>query len=163
HIQMASVYAPVSADQPYELFLNCPEDAFKTAEKTLDARRQEYGVQSTEVRAWVAAQDQVFANCEGKAQNIPPVLESSDPLLRADRNYQTAAALFYSRRFDEAAAAFQAIAKDNRSPWAPYGNYLSARAMVRKAALSTSDDGKPDWALLQAAQHTLEAALAHSE
>src|SRR5215472_543363 len=98
------VYAPVIKNQPYQTFLNCPDDAFQTAERTLEARVQRYGAGSAAVKEWLATQDQVFANCDGAAGTVPmAVVEPTDPLLRADRNYQIAAALFYQRRFDEAA------------------------------------------------------------
>ena len=122
-----------------------------------------YGAASAAVKEWLAAQDQVFANCDGKAQVVPVKLESADPLLRADRNYQIAAALFYQRRFGEAAAAFEAVGKDAASPWAPYGEYLAARAMVRKATLSSSEDGKFDMAGLRAAQARLEELVRSSQ
>src|SRR5215472_8616805 len=162
-IQPVGVYAPVIKEQPYEDFLNCPDDAFKTTERTLDARVQRYGAGSAAVKEWLAAQDQVFANCEGSAGVIPAVLESTDPLLRADRNYEIAAALFYQRRFDEAAVAFDALVKDKESPWAPYGEYLAARAMVRKATLTATDDGKLYMAGLRAAQTNLERTLQGSQ
>jgi hypothetical protein len=157
-IQNMEVYAPVLADQPYEVFLNCPENAFKTAERTLGELSQKYGTGSAEVKEWLAAQDQVFANCEAAAHATPAPLPSSDPLLRANRNYQIAAALFYQRQFDEAAAAFEAVSKDRASPWAAYGKYLAGRAMLREATLNTSPDGKLDIPGLLAAQHQLEEA-----
>jgi len=162
-IEPVGVYAPVVTDQPYQTFLNCPDDAFKTAERTLDARVQRYGARSAAVKEWLAAQDQVFTNCDAAAGVVPAaVVESTDPLLRADRNYQIAAALFYQRRFDEAAAAFDAVAKDKESPWALYGEYLAARAIVRKATLTTTNDGKFEMAGLRAAQANLQRALRDS-
>lgn len=158
-LEPVGMYAPVIKEQPYQTFLNCPDDAFKTAERTLDARAQKYGVGSTAVKEWLAAQDQVFANCDGGAGTVPAVLQSSDPLLQADRNYQIAAALFYQRRFDEAAGAFDSVAKDQASPWAGYGEYLAARAMVRKATLSSADYGKLDKEGLRAAQAKLEVVV----
>lgn len=158
-LEPVGMYAPVIKEQPYQTFLNCPDDAFKTAERTLDTRIQTYGTGSAAVKEWLVAQDQVFANCDGAAGTIPAVLQSRDPLLQADRNYQIAAALFYQRRFDEAATAFDAVAKDQASPWAGYGEYLAARAMVRKATLSTADYGKVDKEGLQAAQAKLESAV----
>jgi len=158
-LEPVGVYAPVIKEQPYQTFLNCPDDAFNTAERTLDARAQKYGVRSTALKEWLAAQDQVFANCDGGAGTVPAVLQSSDPLLQADRNYQIAAALFYQRRFDEAAVAFDSVAKDRASPWARYGVYLAARAMVRKATLSSADYGKLDKEGLRAAQAKLEVVV----
>jgi hypothetical protein len=135
-IEHLGVYAPVIKDQPYQTFLNCPDDAFNTAERTLKARLRRYGAGSAAVKEWLAAQDQVFANCEGAAGAVPAVLESTDPLLRADRNYQIAAALFYQRRFDEAATAFDTVAKDKESAWVQYGEYLAARAIVREDSVN---------------------------
>jgi hypothetical protein len=163
-IEPVGVYAPVTKEQPYQTFLNCPDDAFKAAERTLQARVQRYGSGSAAVKEWLAAQDQVFANCGGAAGVVPAaVVETTDPLLQADRNYQIAAALFYQRRFDEAAAAFDAVAKDEESPWAPYGEYLAARAMVRKATLTTTNDGKLEMAGLRATQANLERTLHDSQ
>ena len=163
NVEPVSVYAPVTPDQPYQTFLNCPDDAFKTAERTLNARIERYGPGSPGVKEWLAAQDQVFANCERAGHVVPAGLESTDPLLRADRSYQIAAALFYQRRFDEAGAAFDAVAKDKASPWAPYGEYLAARAMVRKATLTTIHDGKLEPAGLRAAQAKLERVISDSQ
>jgi hypothetical protein len=55
------------------------------------------------------------------------------------------------------------VAKDKESPWAPYGEYLAARAMVRKATLTTTNDGKLEMAGLRAAQANLERALHDSQ
>ena len=54
-------------------------------------------------------------------------------LLSADRAYQIAAANLYAGKYDEAAQQFAAIAADKESPWHEMGNYLAARAIVRKA------------------------------
>ena len=153
------VYSPVSAAQPYQTYLNCSKDAFETAAATLAARIQKYSADSAAVREWVSAQDQVFKNCDGKAQVIPAVLDSNDSLLRADRNYQIAAAQFYARKFDDAASSFDAIAKDSASPWAEMGPYLAARALVRKSNLSSAEYDKFDVAMMKAAQQRLEQVL----
>lgn len=158
-LEPVGMYAPVIKEQPYQTFLNCPDDAFKTAERTLNTRIQTYGTGSAAVKEWLVAQDQVFTNCDGAAGAIPALLQSRDPLLQADRNYQIAAALFYQRRFDEAATAFDAVAKDQASPWAIYGEYLAARAMVRKATLSTADYREVDKDGLRAAQAKLESVV----
>jgi len=162
-MELVRMYSPVAKGREYQFFLNCPEDAFKAATGALKARAARYGAGSAAVKEWLAAQDQVFANCDGKAEVVPAALESRDPLLRADRNYQIAAALFYQQRFDEAAAAFEDVAKDGASPWAPYGEYLAMRAMVRKATLSSSEEGKYDMAGLRAAQTKVEKALRNSQ
>ncbi|HEX5709628.1 MAG TPA: hypothetical protein VFX96_20280 [Pyrinomonadaceae bacterium] len=118
----------------YEYFLNCPPDAFTNAARTLEERITKYGAASAEMKAWVLAQDTVFTNCNEGAY-IPESLSGADALLRADRAYQIAAALFYSTRFDEARDAFDEIASDAASPWRTSGSYLAARAMLRKASV----------------------------
>ncbi|MEM7354116.1 MAG: hypothetical protein AAF657_25155, partial [Acidobacteriota bacterium] len=98
---------------------------------TLSARIERFGVASREVRAWVDAQDQVFANCSA-GESIPPSLDESwDPLLRADRAYQIAAAHFYATDYIEAERLFRAISKDSGSPWRDLSAYLVARAQIR--------------------------------
>jgi hypothetical protein len=153
------VYASVSPDRPYQMFLNCPDEAFKNAISTLKERVEKYSASSSAVRDWIAAQDQVFSNCGGKTQLIPAELDSKDSLLRADRAYQIAAAQFYGRRFDEAAASFDALAKDSSSPWSSISSYLAVRALIRKANLATSEYHKFDVATMKAAQQRLEQIL----
>jgi len=151
--------ASVSREQPYQTFVNCPIDAFRTATATLKERIHKYSATSSAIRDWIAAQDDVFSNCKGEARVIPAVLNSSDPLLRADRDYQIAAAHFYARDFDDAAAAFDAIARDSSSPWASMGSYLAARALIRKANLANPQYGKVDVASMKPAQQRLESIL----
>src|SRR4026207_260919 len=79
----------------YESYLNCQNDAFETAATTLEARISRFGSDSAALKQWVEAQDQVFANCS-EGQTMPPDLPAeADGLLRADRQYQKAAANFY--------------------------------------------------------------------
>ncbi len=119
----------------YASFLNCPPDAFLTAAATLEKRKTAYPT-DFDVNNWVWAQDQVFARCAETATGpIPKPLPDAEPLVKADRNYQIAAALFYSRDLDAAIAAFRAIAADPTSPWRQLAPYLEARAMVRKATI----------------------------
>lgn len=56
-------------------------------------------------------------------------------MARADRTYQTAAADFYARNFDETARLFGGIAKDTASPWRQVAPLLLARSLIRKATL----------------------------
>src|SRR5262249_30050192 len=98
-----------------------------------------YGADSANIRTWIEGQDQVFANCS-EGQHIPASLPASeDALARADRNYQIAAAQFYSTSFDDARKAFEAIAADSSSPWKETAPYLLARTLVRKASLGAAD------------------------
>ena len=124
----------VKSKDDYEYFVNCNGDAFKTAARALQARIDKVGADTPSVKSWTLAQDQVFSNCGG-GQTIPEPTSSSDVLERADRDYQIAAAHFYSMNFDEARSHFERIAKDNNSPWHEQADYLVARSLIRKASL----------------------------
>lgn len=114
--------------------LNCSPPSFTAATATLHKREAKWGKASAAFRDWLIAQDAVFSNCD-KIDAMPSMVTADAPvLLRQDRDYQTAAALFYRGDYDKAASAFQVIAADNSSPWSRWGNYLAARAFVRKAA-----------------------------
>lgn len=128
------VYRNREEPNRYEVYLNCQKDTFETAVATLNARLSKYGADTTALKDWVTAQDQVFSNC-GEGQQIPSATAQNDPLLRADREYQIAAANFYSANFDEAARRFDAITNDQNSPWRTLAPYLAARSLVRKASV----------------------------
>ncbi len=154
------VYRSREKPNEYETYLNCQKDAFETAADTLEARGKEWGTQSASLKIWVAAQDQVFANCsEGKY--IPdPLPADADHSGRADRQYQIAAANFYAANFDQALAAFQAIAADRSSPWRASAPYLIARTFLRTASLG-SDEQKI--ASLTAAEKQLNEIVGNKE
>jgi hypothetical protein len=123
----------------YVVPLNCLDDAFATAVRTFNDRQSRYGAGSPELRAWVAAQAAVFANCDEEPLVLPEAAPANaDALTRADRAYQSAAAYFYAMQFDEAARRFRAIGDDASSPWRPYGRYLSARARIRTVTMASS-------------------------
>jgi hypothetical protein len=84
--------------------LNCSEDAFLNAAATVIARGRS-GASHDDLRAWVAAQDQVFAKCSSpapwqtEAKPAPPSIPAPLPAgaaqwMQADRAYQIAAAEF---------------------------------------------------------------------
>jgi hypothetical protein len=156
----------VKDDGNYGSFLNCANDAFATAGATLADRLKTGGANWAAV--WLAGQDAVFANCgmvgDGpQRKNAPftavPALPAGAPAwLAADHNYQVAAAFFYAQKYDDAHTAFQAIAKDDHSPWQKYGSYMAARSLIRKASLTTFD--KDADANLAAHNKTLDAARA---
>jgi hypothetical protein len=126
----------------YEGYLNCQKDTFETAAATLEARIQQLGLDSAGVKQWVEAQDQVFANCS-EGQHLPAALPAeSDALMRADRQYQIAAANFYSGNFDEARNIFRAISADEQSPWHLTAPYLEARTLLRKGSLGAPETKK---------------------
>jgi hypothetical protein len=129
-----AVYRAKAQDE-YDSFLNCPDDAFRNATKTLEDRIAKFGVAGTEVKEWVLAQDQVFANCGG-GQIIPEKAASSAaPTIQDDRAYQIAAAYFYAMNFDEARSRFESLANDAASRWHEQAQYLVARSLIRKASL----------------------------
>jgi hypothetical protein len=148
---------------PYAV--NCTDGAFANAVQTLKQRAAAWGAQSAWLADWIHGQDAVFSYCVGKAASMPAAAPANAPaLLKADRAYQTAAATLYAKQNDEAARLFAAIATDKSSPWQPWGQYLAARATVRKAFSM----GKPtdpwsgdlatfDLATMRQAQQMLEA------
>jgi hypothetical protein len=147
-------------DKPneYEEFLNCQPEAFTTATATLDERIKIYGADNPKVREWLTAQDVVFANCY-EGNRLPDPTNDQDPMVRADRAYQTAAANFYGMKFDLAKQQFDAIAKD-KSAYRIVAPYLAARAMLRKGSLAQKpEDEKPSFA---EAEERLNAILKDS-
>jgi tetratricopeptide (TPR) repeat protein len=128
----------------YQSYLNCQQDAFDNAVATLNERIKRLGADSPAVRDWVAAQDTVFTNCGGGRQIPEAARPDQDPLIRADRDYQIAAANFYAGSFDEARQQFDLIARDNASPWHDKAAYLAARSLLRKGSFVEKEaDGRP--------------------
>lgn len=114
----------------YQSAPNCFDDAFDTAAATLKARIAAYGAASPWVKAWLDAQDGVFAACEGPA-DMPPAPAGAPPWLQKDRAYQEAARALYLGDDAQAADRFAAIAADPESPWRASAPYLRARALTR--------------------------------
>jgi hypothetical protein len=131
---------------------NCLDDAFVTAARTLAAREKTYGAGSAALKAWVARQDAVFANCQSKTPVAVPAPPEGDAVARADFAYQKAAAAFYARDWNAAEQGFRAVAADAGSPWQGIARYLVARTLVRKAdVLGGGDDANK--ARTAAAEH----------
>jgi hypothetical protein len=146
--------------------LNCTASAFNTAVETLHARAQHFGAESQELREWIAGQDAVFKNCDGDKNTVHPneLPATADPLLRADRNYQIAAAHFYSGVYPDAEAAFDAISHDDTSPWQSIAPYLAARAVIRQVSNNLDGFVEPDRLakdvpLVQEAERRLKAVI----
>jgi hypothetical protein len=160
---------PIGITRPtgqYSTYYNCLTDAFATARLTLQARIAKFGAGSTEVKEWLAAQDQVFANCSKPGGNsatiVPAAAHPEDnPLVRSDRAYQTAAAYFYNEEFPKAESLFAEIAKDKNSEWTSVARLLIARIYIREATLSDSEKpGDIDLAPLAKAEAQLQGLLA---
>jgi hypothetical protein len=112
-------------------YMNCAEDAYRTAYRTLVSRGTRFGFASKAVRSWRDAQDAVFADCEGGSK-IPAAADASLPQeIRFDREYQIAAAHLYARDYVRAEAGFRAIAATPDSQWHVIAAYLVARTMAR--------------------------------
>jgi len=149
----------MSPDFTYSLL--CVDDAFDLAADTLQARIERFGADSAEVQEWLKGQDQVFAICSDRElkELPPPAPAGIDPLIRADRAYQTAAALFYTGRFDEARSAFRRIEQDPASPWRVWGPYMAGRSMLWKARFL--EGRSPEYSsVLRNAESDLRTALA---
>ena len=138
----------------YEQFVNCLDDGFATAARTLAERQAAYGARSAEVVEWVHGQDEVFSNCAdvpgGMVQGVwrqaapppamvPAVLTNAPRWLKQDRAYQIAAAQFYSVQYADALKSFQAIAADKSSPWSVIAEYLTVRTMIRAATIGQAE------------------------
>ncbi|HEX9963017.1 MAG TPA: hypothetical protein VGB00_18940 [Pyrinomonadaceae bacterium] len=122
----------------YDFFPNCTKSAFETAAQTLSDRITSYGAEDKNVQAWLKAQDQVFMNCaSGQAIPEQAALEAPE-WLKKDREYQIAAANFYSLNYAAAREVWTRIADDSDSVWSETSDYLIARTLVREASLAKS-------------------------
>lgn len=154
------VYRNREKPNDYESYLNCQNDAFETAATTLEARIKRFGADHAGLKLWVEGQDQVFANCS-EGQHIPAELPmDADALLHADRQYQIAAANFYSSNFAAAKTQFESIAVDGKSPWRTKAPYLVARTLIRKASLGPEESKKD---ALAEAEQQLNKLIANPE
>lgn len=136
----------------YDFFPNCAVNAFETATETLKDRIASHGSEDANVKEWLAGQDAVFSNCSSGAVSPSPVAMSVPEWLQKDREYQLAAAAFYSMKYDEAKERFARIAIDFQSPWQETADYLVARTLIRQASLG-KDGGRSRAALEEAEGH----------
>src|SRR5579859_2639765 len=119
----------------------CADDAFRSAVTTLKARIRQFGLRSAAVEFWVKGQDLVFDSCDPAHTRLPEPAPANLPaVIRADREYQIAAALFYLQRFDEALARFRSIAQDHDSPWRIWAPYMIGRTLLWQARLTQDDN-----------------------
>jgi hypothetical protein len=149
----------------YVFFENCADDAFRNALVTLRGRERLFGTTSPEVKAWLAAQDEVFENCSNfgiaTGNRIPdPEANSASKIVRKDRAYQIAAAHFYRGDFENAITSFNAIAQDPISPWRGIAPYLAGRALLRKAQFDAPNGQQFDAATLEAAATAFRSIIA---
>lgn len=141
----------------YDFFPNCAKNAFEVALQTLKDRAASHGAEDKNVSAWLAAQDIVFQNCTRGAQIPSELGADSVTWLRKDRDYQIAAAHFYTLKFDEARARFEKIGTDADSPWQEIAGYLVARTLIREGSLGT--DAKKKRELFEQAEKRLQSVI----
>jgi len=139
--ELPDVYRERRSDG-YDFFPNCTGNAFEVATETLKDRASRFGSESTDVRAWLEGQDIVFRNCAEGSVMPRPIGPESPVWLRKDRDYQIAAAVFYSLDFDEARQRFERIAQDAESEWQQMADYLVGRTLVRQASLESNETAK---------------------
>ena len=126
----------------YDFFPNCSNNAFEVATETLKDRVGRFGADDPNVHEWLTGQDTVFRNC-AEGSNLPVSLGADRPeWLRKDREYQTAAGLFYSLKFEQARVEFERIAQDAASDWQQTADYLVGRTMVRQGSLESNEESK---------------------
>ena len=126
----------------YDFFPNCTKNAFEVATQTLKDRVASYGAEDVNVRDWLQAQDVVFRNCAEGSVAPSPAGSGSPRWLQKDRDYQIAAAFFYSLNFAEARSRFEKIADDPDSDWQETASYLVGRTLVREASLTKNEKEK---------------------
>lgn len=156
--QLPDIYTERQNGAGYDFFPNCTSNAFEVATETLKDRVASYGADNLNVKIWLGVQDLVFENCSGGTRIPPPLGEENPTWLRKDRDYQIAAAYFYSLKFDEARKQFELIAADADSPWSNVAAYLVGRTLVRQASL-TEDEAKKR-KLYEEAENYLQTLIA---
>lgn len=130
----------------YGKYLNCGDSAFNYAAETLQALSRNTKLSKRDVQQWVTAQDAVFDQCGDRAAGataaaVPQELPSGAPLvLRQLRQYQVAAAHFYSGQFAHAVRRFDAIAADKAHPMRAWASQSAMRALLRSASLDHALD-----------------------
>ena len=117
----------------YNFYENCLADSFTTAAQTLEDRLTKFGV-GEDTKEWLKGQDAVFSNCGGEG-TVPENPAANFPeWLVKDRQYQIAAALFYSAKPAEARSTFEQIAADEKSVWNKAAKFVIARTYIRQAS-----------------------------
>ncbi|WP_395317942.1 hypothetical protein [Variovorax sp. UC74_104] len=110
-------------------------DAFSSAAKTLAQRMTRAAGDKAAapfVLHWLKTQDAVFGACDKEPGTAPELPAGAPAWLQADHAYQLAARQFYAGEFDDADAAFAAIAADKASPWHDLAAYMRLRVLARQ-------------------------------
>jgi hypothetical protein len=128
----------------YDFFPNCTSNAFEVATETLKDRVASYGAEDANVHDWLQAQDVVFRNCARGSETPNAAPAGSPQWLQKDRDYQMAAAFFYSLNFTEARSRFAKISEDADSDWQDIAGYLVCRTLVRQASLGPTPENQEE-------------------
>ena len=124
----------------------CGPDAYAFATRTLQGLLDAPAVTEAARRRWAADQDAVFGQCAwtaamGPRPALPAPLPAAAPAgLKALRDYQHAAARFYSEDFDGARPEFDAIAATPGHPMRAWAALGALRAVVRSASMDPAWD-----------------------
>ncbi|MBI4751888.1 MAG: hypothetical protein HY774_25670 [Acidobacteria bacterium] len=153
----------VKEDESYSYQIAITGDAFHLATQTLAERINQFGASSPQVREWLKAQDQVFQTASGET-SIPDAAPASvDPMIKADRAYQIAAANFYGNNYEAALAGFDQIANDTNSPWKIIAPYLAIRTLYRQYENQDQNTPQQDAAILSDARDRCTKLLADAQ
>jgi hypothetical protein len=151
-------HAAIQKDHYYD-FHNCPVGAWEAAAKNLQVITKRQDATQERVEEWVKAQDAVFEFCGSNPQQkvgdtfvkvkpmIPSTLSKTEPAYWQQwRQYQIAAAYFYSSQYDKSGKMFAEIGYAAGHPMQAWGKYLALRSNLRHAVLiesaSLSSPGK---------------------
>lgn len=118
------------ADGSWQYGFSAGPDAFRLAVRTLNDRIAAEGARSASLRAWVLAQDTVFAISAGGEYRLAQTAQSRTD---ADRLYQLAAVAFHEGDWAEAEPRFRVLAQSPLGRHRALARYLAVRCLVRAA------------------------------
>jgi ketosteroid isomerase-like protein len=164
---------PKNKDMVLYTYINCPIGSYSFAIGTLTALAKRADATPARLADWVSAQRQVFKACgdDPQAQPVPfgqprpavaaPAAAPSNEALywRQMREYQQAAAAFYSEDYALSGALFTKIGATDKHPLRQWGAYLSLRSQAR-AALFIPGPPEARWKAQQDAAAAGPAAVA---
>lgn len=156
--QLKAIAPPRSERAHYVVGTDVSAHALMTAAAALRERKEHYDAAA--FRQWVEGQDTVFLNRAYEPAILPAPLPPRAPRkLVADREYQTAAALFYAHDNAGAVTAFQKISDDKISAWRALGAFMVARTWVHA---SYDAEGPAAEVAMEKARQQLRVVLGHA-
>lgn len=141
----------------YTLSQGSAMESFRAATRVLGQRLAAEGARSPSLRAWVLAQDTVFAVIAGEDLSLTDTPAArTDP----DRLYQLAAVAFHRGNYGQAEPIFRLLAAGPGARMKPWCAYLAARSVVRQAQDMSGEAPMFDRAAFERADRELSAILA---